>query len=519
MNLGRYITRNAVYYPDNTALRYSGRSMSYRELENRTNRLAQGLMSLGLGRGDRVAIQAWNRPEIVEFEVSCYKAGIVRIPINARLSETETLHVLNDSLATAVISDAPHGDSLIKNSRQLQSVKHFIGLGQPHGGEIPYEHLLAESSDDSPNIDVNENDLAVLAYTSGSTGKLKAIMQSYGNRMAMIRKACMMPGIKIEPGDVFAHIGPLTHSSGMLLMPVMYFAGCNLILHRFNVEALLEAIAQEKVNYMLLVPAMINMILSHPRVSEFDLSSLKGVFYGAAPMSVTRIRQSMDLFGPILIQGYGMSETTSFTSILTAQDHASALSGGDETGLASCGRPVFESEVRVIDGQGNDVSLGQIGEIIVRGPDVMKGYYNEPDLTRETIVDGWIHSGDMAKVDKNGYIYIVDRKSDTIITGGFNVYPTEVEQVLYSHPAVYEACVVGVPDEKWGEAVKAVVILKQGSTISEEDLIDYCRQSLGSYKKPRSIDFVDELPKNPSGKIARRAVKEKYWSHKQRRVN
>jgi len=519
MNLGRYITRSAIYYPDSTALMYAGGSMPYRKLDSRTNQLAQGLLSLGLGKGGRVAIQTWNRPEVVEFEVACYKADIVRIPMNARLSEAETIHVLNDSQADAIITDASHGESLAKNNRKLKSVKYFIGLDQLHDGDISYEHLLAGSSEAAPDIEVEEDDLAVLAYTSGTTGKLKAIMQSYGNRMAMIRKACMIPGIKIEPGDVFAHVGPLTHSSGMLLMPVMYSAGCNLILGRFDVGVLLETIQLKKVNYMLLVPTIINMILSHPGVKDFDLSSLKGVFYGAAPMSITRIKQAMDLFGPILIQGYGMSETTSFSSILTAKDHVIALRDNNGSRLASCGRAVFESEVRVVSETGERVSPGQIGEIVVRGPDVMKGYYKEPELTKKTIKDSWIHSGDMAKVDEEGYIYIVDRKSDTIITGGFNVYPTEVEQILYSHPAVFEACVIGIPDEKWGEAVMAVVKLHQGAAVSGEDLIDYCRQSLASYKKPRFIDFVEELPKNPNGKIARRAVREGYWAHKERRVN
>jgi len=519
MNLGRYVTRSAVYHPDNHAIGFMGRGVSYRDFERRTNRLARGLMELGFGRGDRVAIQAWNRPEIVEFEVACYKAGMVRIPMNARLSLAETVHVLDDSRARAVILDASHADALSAARDGLQAVEHFIGLDRPCGSDLFYEDVLLKGGEESPDVEVEEDDLAVLAYTSGTTGKLKAIMQSHGNRMAMIRKACMMPGVKLVPGDVFAHVGPLTHSSGMLLMPVMYFAGCNLILGRFSVEALLEAIQQEKVNYLLLVPAMINVILSHPRVRDFDLSSLKGVFYGAAPMSVTRIRESMDLFGPILIQGYGMSETTSFTSILTADDHVAALRGGNESRLASCGRPVFESEVRVVDEEGNRVTPGRIGEIIVRGPDVMKGYYHEPELTGKAIKDGWMHSGDMARVDEEGYIYIVDRKSDTIITGGFNVYPTEVEQVLYSHPAVHEACVFGIPDDTWGEAVKAAVILRQGAAVTEDDLISFCREHLGGYKKPRSVDFVEELPRNPNGKVSRRAVKEKYWADRERRVN
>ncbi|MEA3222458.1 MAG: long-chain fatty acid--CoA ligase [Thermodesulfobacteriota bacterium] len=519
MNLGRYISRSALYYPDSIALIYKDKRFSYEEFDLRTNRLAQGLLSIGLQKGDPIAIQSWNRSEIVETEVACYKAGFVRVPMNARLSLAEATHVLNNAEAKTVIVDPQHLEPLLANKEQLKTLDHFICLEETPTKEITYELLLAESKEEPPLIEVEPSDVAVLSYSSGTTGRLKAIVQTFGNRMAMIRKAFMIPDIKIECGDIFAHVGPITHSSGMLLMPVMFSGGCNLILSRFDVEMLLETIQRERVNYILLVPAMINMILSHPKAGDYDLSSLKGVFYGAAPMSTTRIQQAIEFFGPILVQGYGMSETTSFTTILTAKDHLDALQNNAGSRLASCGRPIFESEVKVVDENGQEVSHGQIGEVIIRGPDVMKGYFKEPELTKKTIKNGWIHSGDMAKADQDGYIYIVDRKSDTIISGGFNVYPTEVEQILYSHPSVYEACIIGVPDDKWGEAVKAVVTLKQGCKATEEELIEHCKRFLAGYKKPQSVDFVNELPKNPNGKIARRLVREKYWIHKERRVN
>ena len=518
MNLGRYVSRSARYFSGRPAMIFEGRKISYEELEKRTNRLARGFYALGMERGERVAIQSWNRPEIAETEVACYKAGMVRVPINARLSPAETLGILNNAEVKTVIADKPHLDPLLDNRRSLETVQHFVDLDASAPGIISFDKLLADNPDPSFSVDVDLEDLGVLTYSSGTTGKLKGIMQSYGNRLAMIRKALMFPEVRIRPGDTVLHVGPITHVSGMLLMPLFFSGGCNLILNRFDLDALLETIQREKVNYTMVVPAMINFLLAYPKVSQYRFDSLKGIFYGAAPIPPARVQQAIDVFGPILIQGYGMSETTSFVTVLTASDHIEALKSNPHR-LGSCGRPVFDTEVRVVNEKGEEVRPGDLGEITAHGPDIIRGYYKDPELTRKTIVDGWIRSGDMARVDEEGYIYIVDRKTDMIITGGFNVYPSEIEQVLYKHPAILEACVLGVPDDKWGEAIKAVVVLKKGQSATEEEIIGFCKTLLSSFKKPQSVDFWNEIPKNPNGKIARRTVKEKYWGNKDRMVN
>jgi acyl-CoA synthetase (AMP-forming)/AMP-acid ligase II len=497
---------------------FEGKRISYKELDKRTNCLAHGFYALGLNRGDRVAIQSWNRPEIAETEVACYKAGMVRIPINARLSPAEAMGILNDAEVKALIGDKPHLEPLMDNQKSLKTVQHFINVDGPSAGTIFYDILLSENKDESPDVEVEVDELAVLTYSSGTTGKLKGIMQSYGNRLAMIRKALMFPEVRIKPGEIIVHVEPITHVSGMLLMPFFFTGGCNLILNRFDLDMLLETIQREKVNYTMVVPTMINFVLAYPKASQYKFDSLKGIFYGTAPISPTRVQQAIDLFGPILIQGYGMSETTSFIAVLTASDHIEALKSNPGR-LGSCGRPVFDTEIRVVNERGEEVSPGEVGEITARGPDIMKGYYKDPELTQKTIINNWIYSGDMAKVDEEGYIYIVDRKTDMIITGGFNVYPSEIEQVLYKHPSVMEACAIGVPDEKWGEAIKAVVVLKEGCTATEQEIINHCKELLSGYKKPQSVDFVKELPKNPNGKVARRNVREKYWAGKARRVN
>ena len=517
MNLGIYVSRSARFWPDALALIYKDKRFTYSQFDQRTNRLAQGFLSVGLKPGDHVAIQSWNRSEIVETEVACYKAGMVKVPINARLSIDETVHIANDSQAKAIILDPRHVEPVLNAQKDCQSIKHVICLESTHAQTLDYEALIAESVDINPKIDVHENDLAVLHYTSGTSGKLKAAMQTVGNRLAFIRKALMIADTRIERGDVFALVGPITHATGMNIMPVLFAGGCNLVLDRFDPELLLEAIARENVTHTFLVPTMINMLLDHPQVRESDLGSLKCIIYGAAPMSPSRVREAIEVFGPILVQGYGAGETTSVITVLTRQDHQEALRKKPER-LSSCGRPMFDGEICVVDEDGTETAMGEIGEIIVRGPDIMKGYWNEPGLTQEVLKDGWYYTGDLARVDDEGYLYIVDRKKEMIISGGFNVYPTEVESALYSHAAVYEACVIGVPDDTWGESIKGVVVLKQGKRVSEAELIEHCTRSLASFKKPQSIDFVDELPKNPNGKIVRRVVQEKFWQGRERRV-
>lgn len=519
MNPGSFITRNACYHCNATALMFRESKMTYGELELRTNRLVNALQTLKIRKGDRVAVQSNNRPEIVEMEIACYKGGYVKVPINMRYSVDETIKILNDSGTRVVIGDRAHLEPLMENKKKIKTALAFIDMDGGNGNSVGLEELMFQESDACSIQEVAQEDLAVLAYSSGTSGEPKAIMQTFGNRMAMIRKAFMIPEVKITKDDIFAHVGPITHASGMLIMPVMVASGCNLILERFNVQELLEVIERKQVNYTFLVPAMINMILSHPNVNDYNMGSLKGIFYGAAPISATRIKEAIGRFGPILVQGYGLSETTSFSTILTAGDHLQAIEDRHMERLLSCGRPIFESELKVVDTEGKEVGPEETGEIIIRGPDVMKGYYRKRRLTRAALRGGWLHTGDIARRDNKGYIYIVDRKNDMIISGGFNIFPSEVEQVLYSHHAVYEACVIGVPDDLWGEAVKAVVVLRTGHQVGTNELIEYCGQHLTGFKKPRSIDFVDSLPKNPNGKVARSIIRERFWDSEKRGVH
>jgi acyl-CoA synthetase (AMP-forming)/AMP-acid ligase II len=517
VNLGTIITRSARYWPDHIAVADSQTRVSYAQLERRSNRLASGLGSLGVAVGEHVAILAANRVELVEAEVALYKAAMVKVPINARLSLDEVVRVLEDSCSVALITDATFAQALATRRAELPLLRQLIVLeGEGEGGDLGYAALLERGSEAVLGLDPADDTLAVLHYTSGSSGVLKAAMLSFGNRKALVRKSIASPTRRSGPGDVMAHVGPITHASGMQIMPLLAVGACNLLLDRYDDRLLLETIQRERVTRLFLVPAMINRLVNYPGVERFDLSSLKLVMYGAAPMAPALVKKAIELFGPILVQGYGAGETCSLVTVLTEQDHLEE--DGDYQRLASCGRCYFETDLRVVNEAFEDVAPGEVGEIVVKGPDVMQGYWRAPALTAEVMRDGYYLTGDLAKVDAQGYVFIVDRKKEMIISGGFNVYPSEVEQVIYGFPEVFEVAVVGVPDAQWGEAVRAVVVLKPGAQQEAAELIERCGRALAGFKKPRGVDFVRELPKNPNGKVVRRLVRDTYWQHSERRI-
>jgi acyl-CoA synthetase (AMP-forming)/AMP-acid ligase II len=291
------------------------------------------------------------------------------------------------------------------------------------------------------------------------------------------------------------------------------------IVPEFNAEVAFDTIEKEKVTVVKTVPTVLVRMLAHPDIRKRDLRSVRTIIYGASPMPIEPLRQALQIFGPIFIQNYGQSEAPMTISLLRKEDHILEGEIDKKARLTSAGRPYTLVEVRVVDEHGKDTAVGETGEVIVRGDHVMKEYWQLPQETEETLKDGWLHTRDMARVDRDGYIYLVDRKSEMIISGGLNIYPNEVEQVLYEHPAVLEAAVFGVPDKDWGEAVKAVVALKPGMKATEQELIDFCKSRLASYKKPKTIDFIPSLPKSPEGKVLRRAMREPYWKGHDRRIN
>ncbi|MBV7486427.1 AMP-binding protein [Bordetella sp. BOR01] len=517
MNQGRYTSRNAAYWRDRPAIIHGDRIISFGQLDTRSNRLANALLGLGLAKGDRVAVQAWNCPEIIELECALYKAGLVKVALNARLSNREVVDTVNNAQANVFIVDPAHSEGAASIQGELETVRHLIVTGSDGiEGWRPYEAFIAAGADHNPGIDMAESDLAVLHFTSGSTGKLKAAMQTVGNRMASLRKV-VMGRMRANPGEVLALAGPITHASGMFMQPFLFQGGTILLHDRFDPEAFLASAQHHRAAFSFMVPTMVNMLIAEPSLHRYDLSALRQISYGGAPMAPARIREAWEALGPKLSQGYGTGETTGGLALLSTADHAHALASCPAR-LSSCGRLFGEGELCLADENGQAVAAGEVGEIKVRGPDVFAGYWGEPELSAQALRDGWLHTGDLARMDDEGFIYIVDRKKDMIITGGFNVYPTEVEQALYQHPDVYEACVFGIPDDKWGEAVKAVLVLKPGAQAGQDELLAHCRKHLADFKKPRSIDIVDELPKNANGKLARKPLRDAYWTGRERKV-
>lgn len=517
MTFAYFLRRAARYWGERPAVLYRDRALSYRQLDERSTRLANALLGLGLVKGDRVAVQSRNCTELVEIECALFKAGLVKAALNPRFTAAEATQVVDNCTPRVMIAGQGY-TGYGPQTAGFGSVQTFIAIGETAPGYAPYEDLLARGGTQAPDYAPQASDLAVLHFSSGSTGKIKAAMQSYGNRIASLRKIVLGMDRPARSGDRLALIGPVTHASGMLMQPYLYCGATLVLFDKFEPAHFLAEIARLRITHVFMVPAMINMVLAEPSLATADLSSLKTLAYGAAPMAPARIREAWERIGPILSQGYGASESTSGVTRLSTADHADALANRPER-LASCGRAMGETEVRVVNERGEEVSGDEIGELVIRGEDVFQGYWGEPELTREVLIDGWLHTGDLARVDEEGFIYLVDRKKDMIISGGFNVYPTEVEATLYQHPDVMEACVISVPDATWGESVKAVVTLWPGRELSAADLIAHCRARIADYKTPRSIDFVSELPKNASGKLARKVVRERYWQGQERRVN
>ena len=522
MNLGMYLARSARFWPERPAVLFRDGALTYRQLELRSNRLAHALKALGLKRGDRVAVVSPNRPEIVELECALYKAGLVKVALNSRLAPQELADALANAEPIACLAGPEHRAMVDEAAAGAPSLQHRIAFDPASGSDaawLSYEELLARSPDTHWHEEMQPDELAVLHYTSGSTGKLKAAMQTVGNRMASLRKVSM-GRMHAGPGDRLLLSGPITHASGMFIQPMLFQGATILLLEGFRPADYLAAIEKHRVTMAFLVPAMIHALLAEPSVRTRDLSSLRLMSYGAAPMSPARIREAWTAFGPVLAQGYGAGETTGGVVGLSIADHARAIAGDRPELLSACGRPLCESDVQVLDDDGKPVAGEAIGEICVRGPDVFAGYWRAPDQTQAALdANGWLRTGDLARVDHEGYIYIVDRKKEMLVSGGFNIYPSEIESVLAQHPAIYEVCVVGVPDDHWGETVKAVVVLREGAKADDGEIMDFCRGRLADFKRPRSVDFVPQLPKNGNGKLSRKDVREHYWRGRERRVN
>ncbi len=515
MNIGDITAKWAGLDPSRPALVDipTGRRISFGELEQSVRRAANGLLGLGLEKGDRVAVLARNSIEYFETYYACARAGLIAQPLNWRLGVPELARILEDGAPRALLT-ASDFESQREALQGLVEIDHWLQYGPDSDGS--FERLKAAAPATGPAMGVGGDDPVLILYTGGTTGLSKGALHSHRTLyMGMLNQTVAE---RIVPSDVYMLTGQMFHIPVALAMNYMAH-GCPVVLMNFEAQAALEIIQAERVSALLGITTMLNWMMAVDGFENYDLSSLRNIQYGGGPMPEAVVKAALQAFPCTLIQGYGQTEGMTMT-FLSQEDHQRAVAGNRPDRLNSCGREGFVTRVRVIDADGADVPKDGAtpGEIVVRSEANMLGYWRKPELTAQTIRDGWMCTGDIATWDEDGYLFIVDRARDMIISGGENIYSTQVEAAIHQHPGVLEAAVIGVPDDQWGESVKAVVVMKPGATATERDIIDTARKHLASYQKPRSVDFVQSLPKAPTGKILKRELRDPYWKVRTRQV-
>ena len=508
--LGEMMARNSRKFPDKEALIYGETRLTYKQLNARINRLAHALLDLGIKKGAKVAILAFNCNQFMEAYFALGKIGAVAVPLNFRLHPAELKYVVNHSDAQALIM----GEAFVETAKGIQEdlpkVKNYISISdKPVEGMLHYETWIAKYPDDEPLILVEEDDPLFIMYTAGTTGKPKGAVITHKNEVVMWMLASIFAFSEPGLSDIWNYKAlippPVFHLAGWGLSQMGLFLGATVVLpvEVFDPASIMKTIEEEKINAVLLVPAMAFFLLQLPDLEKYDTSSLQIWISGAAILPTETRKQIMKYFPNVkILDMFGQTEMCPVVSGLRHSE-----SPGRET---SVGRLLPFIEIRVVDDDDNDVPMGEVGEAIYRGPTVMKEYYKDPEATAQAMRGGWFHSGDLVRQDEEGYIYIVDRKADMLISGAENIYPAEIEEVLYRHPKVLECAVIGVHDEEWGESVKAVVVCKQGEEMTKEEVVEFCKEHLGSFKKPKSVDFVDSLPRNAAGKVLKTVLREKY---------
>jgi long-chain acyl-CoA synthetase len=456
-----------------------------------------------------VATLQFNCNQSFELFVGMWKSGIAMVPLNTRDSAKQNIDILKDSGAEALVFGSEFTAQAEQIRCELPTVRQFICHGERKGSYLVYETLLGHARATEPDLEVDEDDIYKIHYTSGTTGTPRGVMMTYRNRIEQVANVFMNADRLISKEDTFLHVAPLTHAAGYYSTPFYLKGAKHVVLDRFDPAALLETIEREKVTCTLLVPTMIVMLLEHPHLDRYDLSSLRRIFYGTAPMPTEKLKKALSVFGPIFRQNYGLTEAVQPLACLPPEEHAIDGDGRMGLRLASTGRRAIGVEIRIVDEADQDLAPEQIGEIVLRGPHVSPGYLGLPDITAQTYRGGWMHTGDLGKMDREGYLYIVDRKKDMIISGGFNIYSREVEIFLDRHPSVLESAVIGHPDDKWGEVCKACIVIKSGCKMpTPEELVDYCiQEGLPRYKAPKIILFMETLPKNENKKIVKKDLK------------
>ena len=510
------IERAARLNPDGISTRYRDREYRWVATRQRVARLGAALTRLGMAEADRVAILSLNSDRYYEAVFAIPWAGCCIVPLNTRWALAENDYAVTDSGARVLFFD----ETFTEQAEQLLSAGPSLEVAIYMGdGEVPpwarsHEQLIVENAPIAASAR-GWHDMAGIFYTGGTTGFPKGVMQSHRALWASAIGA--LPEFRMTRESVYLHAAPMFHMADFCgSMGTILRCGSNVILQSFEAGAVLQAIAREQISHALLVPSMIKMVLNHPAVADADVSSLQCVVYGASPMPTATLEKFMHQWPSVgLVQVYGQTELAPIATALSMEDH---LAGSEK--LRSAGRPTASSEIRIVDEQGEDCPQGTSGEIAVRGPHTMLGYWNKPGETAKALRDGWVFTGDAGYFDGDGYLYIVDRVKDMVVTGGENVFTTEVENAVISHPAVQDVAVIGVPHEEWGEAVHAIVILHAGQAVTAEAIVAHCREQIAGYKLPKGFTFREEpLPLSGAGKVLKTELRKPYWEGRDRQVN
>lgn len=511
MNTCSFLAKAALYSGDMPAIRWGDEVINYRDFYGRALAIGGNLLKRGLKPGDRVAFVLANSPRVLEVIYGCFAAGLVVVPVNARLHPKEIAYIVSNSAARVLIHGTEYQEGISKILEAFSGLDFRVSISETEGA-VAYDALLDPQGSLESHVDAAPEDIAWLFYTSGTTGKPKGAVWNH----RMIRSVIMnyLADVhNIGKGEAVLHAAPLSHGSGIVALPAIARCAQNIILHTesFDPQEMFRLMEEHKVGHIaFLAPTQIIKATDEYEEGSFDLSALKSVCYGGAPIYVEHLRKALKVFGPVFSQIYGQGEAPITITGLSSADHSKFLETEDAR-IGSAGTIRTDVEMRIVDANDVEVATGEMGEIVTRGDVVMEGYWNNPEATTEALAGGWLHTGDIGLVDEDGYLFLLDRAKDIIISGGNNIYPREIEEVLVGHSDVATAIVFGIPDDYWGEAVHAVIVPEVGASLTEADIIAHCRDNLAGYKKPKSVEFLSELPVSGYGKVQRKEMRERYW--------
>ena len=505
---------NTQHQPDAVAIVFEDEEISYGQLDKRASQVANGIIAADVSPQTRIALIDKNASNFFEILFGTAKSNTVLVSVNWRLAPPEVAFVINDALAEILFVGPDYVELVEGILDQLTTVKKVIALGGDHAIWEGYNRWRDSLATSDPMLEVEGNDVAIQLYTSGTTGHPKGVELTNDN--IIIGMAGCVDWVDVKSDDISLVCMPFFHIAGSAWGLVGLYNGIkNILVREINPPQILEIIEKERITKSLFVPAVILFLVQTPSIHTTDLSSLRTIFYGASPIPLDLLKQAIDIFNCGFAQVYGLTETTGAVTFMSTEDHADPVGNR----LRSCGKALPIAEIAVFDVNGEPLPAGEVGEIVCKSPLNMKGYWNLPQATANAIRGDWFYSGDAGFMDEDGYIYIHDRIKDMIISGGENIYPAEVESALFDHPAIADVAVIGIPDDRWGERVHAIVVTAPDAELTSDDIISFARERIAGYKIPRSVDFIDMLPRNPSGKILKRELRKPYWEGQDRQVN